>query len=383
MYRESKSNKFLPVFLSILIMAFTLFVLNTTVAYGDHYTEEELYDKTYAINDSFIKGEMSQKDRDDKLAELKSEHKEDTGRTSSKDGGGLLASLSNLIFTALPLFIIYKWVTRRRNNRTGPDAGSEPTDLGNSQFVSGNDEPDSTISQATPDQPPITSTPSEPSSTVVDATPNQPPITHVPSGPSEDENKGFLGGLSEGLRDKTRDDLASHIKAFFANTVISERGRPEENIRGSGGWPGVGSLGIIDVSDNLIKWINVVRTKSRDRNGPARYRIVLGIPDSTVPVDHTQLSMKTVRKKSFPLFGKVIGVHWEVTKGNLQQLASLFSDDPEIDQLVERSGDMSIYTHPNQFQGWTIEVSSRNFYPMKDDWDAIKKIANHLITSPR
>ena len=97
--------------------------------------------------------------------------------------------------------------------------------------------------------------------------------------------------------------------------------------------------------------------------------------------------MKTVRKKSFPLFGKVIGVHWEVTKGNLQQLASLFSDDPEIDQLVERSGDMSIYTHPNQFQGWTIEIS-KLFSPQPtvvtiDRWKAIKKIANYLLSSPR
>ena len=163
---------------------------------------------------------------------------------------------------------------------------------------------------------------------------------------------------------------------FFVNTVVSERGRPEEDIRATGGLPGVGSLGIIDVSDNLIKWINVVRTRTRDgQGGPARYRIVLGIPDSSVPLDHNQISMKTVRRKSFPIFGKVIGVNWEATNENLQQLATLFSDDPDIDQLVTRSGDISIYTHPNKFQGWTIEVSSRNFFPMQDDWDAIKKIA--------
>ena len=64
-------------------------------------------------------------------------------------------------------------------------------------------------------------------------------------------------------------------------------------------------------------------------NSGPRYRAILGIPDDSVPINHKQLKITTVRKKAFPLLGTVIDVYWE-GKGDLQPLVKVFSDDVDI-----------------------------------------------------
>ena len=165
--------------------------------------------------------------------------------------------------------------------------------------------------------------------------------------------------------------------------VDRDLNRPEENIRGVTMF-GKASLGIIDIrTEGPISWINVVRTKRRDKHGPARYRVVFGIPDQSVPMNH-KLKLKTVRKKTFPLFGKVIGVSWR-GGGDTLVLAKALSDDEEIDRAVADLGDVTIFTHPNQFQGWTIEIN-KIFSPHPtvvtiDRWEALRHIANYLLSS--
>ena len=74
-------------------------------------------------------------------------------------------------------------------------------------------------------------------------------------------------------------------------------------------------------------------------------------------------------------------VYWEGT-ATIKPLVKVFSDDEDIDKLVSDVGDMTIYTHPNKFQGWTVEVASR-FIPTERQWATLQKIANYLLSSPR
>ena len=195
--------------------------------------------------------------------------------------------------------------------------------------------------------------------------------------------------MREALRDKTRDTMAASLKAagIQAEMVDRDLGRPEEKIRTSHLFGKHSSLGLIDIrTDSPISWINVVRTKRADKHGPARYRVVFGIPDQSIPMDHKQLKLKTVRKKTFPLFGKVIDVSWRGEAHTLL-LAKTLSEDEEIDRAVADLGDVTIFTHPNQFQGWTIEIN-KIFSPHPpavtiDRWEALKKIADYLLSSPR
>ena len=192
--------------------------------------------------------------------------------------------------------------------------------------------------------------------------------------------------MREMFRDKSRDEMAENLNSSGVKAEMPDRGRPEEGIR-SGSillrlLIGQQSLGLIDILDGgLIMWINVVRVKRRDRHSGPRYRAVLGIPDENIPMNHKQLRIKTVRKKSFPVFGQVTDVYWE-GKGNLQPLVKVFSDDLDIDNVVTDLGNMSVYTHPNKFQGWTLELD-RMFVPTESRWATFQKIANYLLSSDR
>ena len=189
--------------------------------------------------------------------------------------------------------------------------------------------------------------------------------------------------MREMLRDKSRDEMAENLNASGVKAEMADRGRPEEGIRSGSTLLrpfGQQSLGLIDIlDDGPIRWINVVRIKRRDKNSGPRYRAVLGIPDDSIPMNHKQLKIKTVRKKAFPVFGQVTDVYWE-SKGNLQPLVKVFSDDVDIDNVVTDLGNMSVYTHPNKFQGWTLELG-RMFVPTESRWATFQKIANYLLSS--
>ena len=142
----------------------------------------------------------------------------------------------------------------------------------------------------------------------------------------------------------------------------------------------IGIIGTGDRGGGLIPFINVIRTKRRDRYGPPRYKHVLCVPDDTIPLDHKALSIKTIRSKSFPIFGKVLGVAWKGAS-NVEPLVKAFSGDDEINEFVSEFGDVKINTHPNKFQGWTIEITKGNI--TRNHWNALQKIANYLLSSPR
>ena len=195
--------------------------------------------------------------------------------------------------------------------------------------------------------------------------------------------------MREALRDKSRDTMAASLETagIRAEMVDRDLRRPEEKIRTFQLFGKHPSLGLIDIrTDSPISWINVVRTKSTDKHGPARYRVVFGIPDQNIPMNHKQLKLKTVRRKTFPLFGKVIDVSWRGEAHTLP-LAKTLSEDEEIDRAVADLGDVTIFTHLKQFQGWTIEINKIfSTHPLAatiDRWEALKKIANCLLSSPR
>jgi hypothetical protein len=184
------------------------------------------------------------------------------------------------------------------------------------------------------------------------------------------------------FRDQTRDVLARELAGVGIKAKIGERGREEEKIRSGFKWLFQGSLGVIDIEDGVVKWVNVVRLKRRDKNSPPPvHRVVFGIPDHNLPESHHPLKLLTVRKKSFPLFGKVVKVDW---KGDsvLLPLITDFSNDVIVDQVVKELGNLQVRTHPGRFRGFTVEVD-RKFRPTLEHWKAIQKIAGYLLASSR
>lgn len=102
--------------------------------------------------------------------------------------------------------------------------------------------------------------------------------------------------MREKLRDKTRDQLTVALNALGVQAVMAERGRPEEAIHNSW-WQR--SLGVIDLSEGPVRWINVVK-KDGGRDSPPRWWINLCIPDERQLPGRRTVKIKTARKKSFP-----------------------------------------------------------------------------------
>ncbi len=183
--------------------------------------------------------------------------------------------------------------------------------------------------------------------------------------------------MIEMLRDKSRDELAQNLNSLGVEAELAERGRAEEKVENS--WT-QRSLGVIDIRDGLVKWINVLK-QDGGRYSPPRWWIVLGIPDERPLSKHRAADIKTAETRSFPLFGRVVDVTWR-GKDHHTGLARVLSNDEEVKALAKRIGNLVIRSYAREFQGWTLTVD-RRFEPTGQDWSTIQKIANYILSSAR
>ena len=176
--------------------------------------------------------------------------------------------------------------------------------------------------------------------------------------------------MREKLRDKTRDQLAENLNGIGVTATLSERDRPEEKV---GNRLFRRSLGIIDIADDgLIRWINIIK-KDRQKDSPPRWWVYLGIPvDKQLPKSRS-VNIRTKRKKSFPLFGRIIGVTWKGEDRN-HGLAKKLSDDVETDNLAVGIGNIRVQTLHEEFSGWSIEID-RKFEPTPEIWKSLQRVA--------
>ena len=183
--------------------------------------------------------------------------------------------------------------------------------------------------------------------------------------------------MREKLRDKTRDDLTHALNPLGLRAEMAERGRIEEKANNS--WFNR-SLGIIDLPEGPIKWINILK-KDGGKDSPPRWWINLCIPDERPVPNHKEIKVGAVRKKSFPLFGKVVDVIWRGEDYGTGLVYTL-SNDESSKALATAIGNLEVRSYSKEFQGWTLQVD-RRFNPTSQDWEAILKIAGHLLSSPR
>jgi hypothetical protein len=183
--------------------------------------------------------------------------------------------------------------------------------------------------------------------------------------------------MRETFRDKSRDELARALNSLGVRADLAERGRPEEKTEDS--WY-QRSLGIIDIPEGSIRWINILR-KDASKNSPPLWWVVLCIPDKRPVPNYKAVDIKTIRKKAFPLFGKVRDVAW---KGDDHHtgLAEVLSGDEAVKELAKKIGNLTIHSYDKEFQGWTLQVD-RRFEPTNQDWATIQKIADYILSSRR
>jgi hypothetical protein len=184
-------------------------------------------------------------------------------------------------------------------------------------------------------------------------------------------------GMKERLRDKSREELAYALNSVGVKAEMAERGRAEEKVEDS--WY-QRSLGVIDILEASIKWVNILK-RDAGQNNPPKWWVVLGILDERSLSSHQEIKIKTVRKKTFPLFGKVADVVWKGYDGNTG-LVNTLSKDLTTKTLAKRIGNLEIKSQANGFQGWTLTVD-RRFSPTSQEWETLEKIAGYILSSPR
>ena len=183
--------------------------------------------------------------------------------------------------------------------------------------------------------------------------------------------------MKDKFRDKARDDLSYDLNLIDVRAKMAERGHEKENIENS--WY-QRSLGVIDIAESSISWINILK-QDGGKNNPPRWWMVFGIPDDRSLEIHPRTKIKTIRKKSFPLLGKVKDITWKGEDDGLGLINEL-STDLEIKTLSKRVGNLEIKSQTDLFKGWTL-VIDRKFHPSHEDWKTIEKIANYALSSQR
>ena len=195
----------------------------------------------------------------------------------------------------------------------------------------------------------------------------------------------MFDNFRERWRDKTRDHLTSALNSLGVRAAMAERDRPEEEVCKR--W-GTRSLGVVDIPEGPIRWINVVKQDGGQHN-PPRWWLVFCVPDDerdTTPddlrgVDGRQtIDIKSTRAKSFPLFGRVTGITWDGDDRGTG-LLDVFAGDAAITSLAKKTPSLEISAYDKEFHGWTLQIEGR-FRLSRQHWEALLYIAGHLLPSP-
>ena len=101
---------------------------------------------------------------------------------------------------------------------------------------------------------------------------------------------------------------------------------------------------------------------------PPRWWIILCVPDEIPISNHQAVKIKTIRKRTFPLFGEIVDVTW---RGNDYGAGLVYalSNYETVKTLATRIGNLEVRSYGKEFQGWTLQVD-RRFRPTNQDWAA-------------
>lgn len=188
-------------------------------------------------------------------------------------------------------------------------------------------------------------------------------------------------------RDTIRDNVCASLCAMGLDAQMAER-----DLRWRGTLENVGdgvSLGLIEMRGSPIRWVNVLEqrfsysTGSFTVAGSVRYYALYLVPDPNV-CNKARLTVRSLRLKSTPVFGRVVGIRWT---GKLEPgLVKRLNGNVSLNQrLLELKEDIKIRTVPKR-SCWAIKSSSkwlqphrRRFAPSEEQWDCYETIARHLL----
>lgn len=192
--------------------------------------------------------------------------------------------------------------------------------------------------------------------------------------------------MLENIRDKTRDDLYQNLIDLGIDCELSKRGIRADKLQNP--WHRK-SLGVIKINSSYpIEFINIIK-KDRSKDSPPRWWYYFAIPTDLVKSKSDSIEIRSIRKKTFPIFGKVKSIEWK-HNAHSQNLASQFTQDSDINSLAINIGNVKIESIDKDFSGYTfsgftIEIERKNWKDWGNNrkislninqWNTLNKIAN-------
>ena len=174
--------------------------------------------------------------------------------------------------------------------------------------------------------------------------------------------------------------LIHDLSDIGIQTKADKRDEDFEKILRRGWWTFISRrlYGMLTIPEGLVNTVTIFHRRP-GRKIPPRWWYLFCIPDARIS-SKNNMKLKTKRKKSTPLFGKVIDTTWQGNDYG-SGLAKRLSGDKKIDDFTAKVGNIQIYAHSKAFKGWVLEID-RRFHPTIDDWKTIQKIADYLVIAP-
>jgi hypothetical protein len=176
------------------------------------------------------------------------------------------------------------------------------------------------------------------------------------------------------FEDKSRDKLFHNLLDIGIQCELDERGVNEEKLFNP--WYRK-SLGIIRInSDSPINYINIIK-QDRSKDSPPRWWFFFAIPSHKIRDKNDSIEIKSIRKKSIPIFGKVESIIWKSNE-NSKELEKLFSQDSGINSLATTLGNIKVKSLHKNFSGYSIEID-RKILLDNSHWDALDRISKMCL----
>jgi len=170
-----------------------------------------------------------------------------------------------------------------------------------------------------------------------------------------------------------RQELYEHLQQIGVEVYLVKKGSAKEKI-GLGRGSGQKSEGIMELGDKNIDSINVISVASQYG---VHYFLDYLVKTPNIMGKRTLKKTRLARKKSPPLWGKVVGIEWKGDKLLAQSLNLDYSLEDKLLQADREALKESIRIFPEPKHGY-VRIRTTYLLPSHQIFQAIGIIARHV-----
>jgi hypothetical protein len=185
-------------------------------------------------------------------------------------------------------------------------------------------------------------------------------------------------GIKDIFRDITRDKVCEALRNASVNASMSERGLAEEGV---GLRPYFNSLGMIDIAEGPIRWINVIRKRVVHRT---EHFLNYGVPDPRLSPSSPRVEIISEPRRRFIVFGRISGWTWDGEDSGTGIVGRLNSDSALKETVIRSRVKLTVVAY-GKGAFWVVSSNYSEFniepscFPSEEEWRSCQMVAQHLL----